>query len=87
MRLRRVVLALTPTNDLDLQTLVDPTGRVMAVVVPMEAWREIASETHHLLRSPAMRERLVVALGRSGGASFGEAMSRLGLSDNDLVGE
>ena len=67
----------------------DPTGRVTAVVVPIEAWREIASEieTHHLLRSPEMRERLVAALGHMGGASFDEGLSRLGLSHDDPANE
>jgi len=55
-------------------------------VVPIEAWREIASEieTHHLLRSAAMRERLLAALGRDGGASLGDAMGRLGVSEDEL---
>ena len=52
-----------------------------AVVVPIEAWREIASEieTQHLLRSPAMRERLLAALGRDGGASLGEVLRLPGI--------
>jgi hypothetical protein len=72
--------------ELDLQTIVDAHGRITSVVVPIEAWHEIASEieTHHLLRSPAMRERLVAALTREGGASLGEAMERLGVSDDEV---
>ena len=69
-----------------LHYLADEEGAITAVVVPIAVWREIASEleTQHLLRSPAMQERLTAALGREGGYSFDEVLERLGFSENEL---
>ena len=54
-----------------IQTIVDKDGEVTAVVVPVAAWREIAEavETHHLLRSPTIRQKVVEALGPRGAAA------------------
>ena len=71
-----------------LQYLADEHGDITAVVVPIDVWREVASEaeTQHLLRSPAMRERLTEAIGREGGLSFDEVLDRLGISDDEVGG-
>ena len=55
----------------DIQTIIDKNGDVTAVVVPVAAWREIAEaiETHHLLRSPTVRDKVVAALNRDGGSA------------------
>lgn len=54
-----------------IQTIVDKDGEVTAVVVPVAAWREIAEavETHHLLRSPTIRQTVVEALDRGAAAA------------------
>ena len=69
-----------------LHYLTDEEGGITAVVVPIALWREVASEleTQHLLRSPAMRERLVAALAREGGHSFDEVLERLGVSEEEV---
>jgi hypothetical protein len=71
-----------------LQYLADERGDITAVVVPIAAWREIAAEleTQHLLRSPAMRERLLAALGREGGYALDEVLARIGVSQDELDG-
>jgi len=68
----------TPT---DLQFVSDATGNAIAVIVPIELWREIESEreTAHLLKSNAMRQRLLEAKGRNGGVSLEEARANLGI--------
>ena len=72
--------------DIALQYIADESGDLRAVVVPIEAWREIASEieTQHLLRSPVMRERLVAALGRDSGPGLADVMERLGISSDEV---
>ena len=64
-----------------MQYVVDAEGNPTAVLVPIEMWREISSEreTEHLLRAPAMRERLLAASARVDGIPLAEALSRLGL--------
>ena len=73
-------------SESTLHYLADERGDITAVVVPIAAWREITAEleTQHLLRSPAMRERLLDALSREGGASFSEVLDRLGVSEREL---
>ena len=73
-------------SETALHYLADEEGAITAVVVPIAAWREIASEleTQHLLCSPAMRERLLTALGREGGRSFEEVLEHLGVSESEL---
>lgn len=67
------------TQD-ELHFLSDSEGHVTAVVVPIERWREIASEleTQHLLKSDAMRRRLLAARSRDGGLSLDEAVAQFG---------
>jgi PHD/YefM family antitoxin component YafN of YafNO toxin-antitoxin module len=65
----------------DVQYVTDGEGNPTAVLVPIELWREIASEheTEYLLRNPVMRERLLAASARTEGIPLDEALSRLGL--------
>jgi PHD/YefM family antitoxin component YafN of YafNO toxin-antitoxin module len=65
----------------DVQYVTDGEGNPTAVLVPIELWREIASEreTEYLLRHPAMRERLLAARARTEGIPLEDALARLGL--------
>ena len=76
----------TPMTDSALRYLADERGDITAVLVPIDTWRELSSEaeTNHLLRSPVMRERLVAAMGRHGGASLREAMDQAGVTDAEV---
>jgi len=55
----------------------EPTG----VIVPIELWREIESEreTAYLLKSDAMRDRLLAAKRRQDGISIEAAVEKLGI--------
>jgi len=69
-----------------LQYIADERGDITAVVVPIAKWREITSEleTQYLLRTPAMRRRLLAALAREGGSSLEEVLGELGISEQEL---
>ena len=56
-------------------------GEPTAVIVPIALWREIAleCETAHLLKSEAMRQRLLAALERGSDIPLNEAVAKLGL--------
>ncbi|MBE2186947.1 MAG: prevent-host-death protein [Rhodothermales bacterium] len=47
----------------NVQIVTNEDGEQTAVLVPIDVWREVESwlETAHLLRSDAMRERLLAA--------------------------
>ena len=64
-----------------LQYISDEEGNPTGVIVPIELWREIASEdeTSYLLRSEAMRKRLLEARQRQEDISFDEVREKLGL--------
>ena len=70
----------------DLQYIADGDGRLKAVVVPIDTWRDIESEleTTHLLRSESMRQRLLEALRRERGVPLEQAMADLGVSEGEL---
>lgn len=65
----------------EIQIVSNEAGEPTAVIVPIALWNEIASEreTAYLLKSDAMRNRLLEALRRSSGVSLDEAVSKLGL--------
>jgi len=65
----------------DVQYVSDAAGRAVSVIVPIKLWREIASEreTDYLLKSPAMRARLLAAKESGEGISLEEVRSRLGI--------
>ncbi len=65
----------------EIQYISDAEGQPVGVIVPIELWREIESEreTAHLLKSNAMKRRLMEAKGREGGISLNEACEKLGI--------
>lgn len=65
----------------DVQYVADENGMVTAVIIPVDLWREIASErsTAYLLQSPTMRTRLLEALERAESVTLDEARAQLGL--------
>jgi PHD/YefM family antitoxin component YafN of YafNO toxin-antitoxin module len=65
----------------DIQYISDEEGNPTGVIVPIEIWREIASEreTAYLLRSEAMKQRLLEARERREGIPFDEARQKLGI--------
>ena len=69
---------MTETN---IQFVSDENGQPTAVIVPIELWREIESEreTSHLLKSAAMKRRLLEAKSRQTGIPIEEALEKLGI--------
>jgi PHD/YefM family antitoxin component YafN of YafNO toxin-antitoxin module len=68
-------------SSTDIQFVSDENGEPTAVIVPIELWREIASEreTAYLLRSETMKARLLGALQRNDGVTFEAAVEKLGI--------
>ena len=64
-----------------VQYVSDESGNAVAVIVPIDVWREIESEreTAYLLKSDAMRKRLLEAKDRIGGVSLDEVRQKLGI--------
>jgi hypothetical protein len=64
-----------------IQYISDEDGKPTGVIVPIELWREIASEdeTSYLMRSEAMRKRLLEARQRQEDIPFDEVREKLGL--------
>lgn len=64
-----------------IQHVSDEEGQAVSVIVPIELWREIASEreTAYLLRSETMKKRLLEAKNRVEGVSLEEARAQLGI--------
>ena len=56
-------------------------GQPTAVIVPIEFWKEIASEreTAYLMKTETMRHRLLAALERGSGVPLDDAVAKLGL--------
>jgi PHD/YefM family antitoxin component YafN of YafNO toxin-antitoxin module len=67
--------------DADIQVVSNEAGEATAVIVPIALWREIASEreTAYLLKSEAMRQRLLGAVERGSGLPLDEAVAKLRL--------
>ena len=65
----------------EIQYVTDAEGRPVSVIVPIDLWREIESEkeTAYLLKSEAMKERLLAAKERQQGIAFDEARSQAGI--------
>lgn len=59
----------------------DGQGNPTAVLVPIDLWREIASEreTAYLLGSETMKRRLLEAKGRDEGIPFEDVRAKLGV--------
>jgi hypothetical protein len=64
-----------------IQYICDENNQVTGVIVPIELWKEIESEreTAYLLKSEAMKNRLLEAKSRKGGIPFDEACQKLGI--------
>ena len=64
-----------------LQYIHDAEGNPVGVIVPIDIWREIESEreTAYLLKSDAMKERLLAAKSRTDGVSLEDARAKLGI--------
>jgi PHD/YefM family antitoxin component YafN of YafNO toxin-antitoxin module len=67
--------------DPPVQYVSDANGNAVAVLVPIELWKEIESEreTAYLLKSDTMRQRLMEAKNRMGGLSLDDARKKLGI--------
>lgn len=67
--------------DTDIQIVSNEAGEPTAVIVPIGLWREIASEreTAHLLKSEAMKQRLLGAMKRQDGLSLETVVEKLGM--------
>ena len=65
----------------ELQIVSNENGEPTGVIVPIELWREIESEreTAYLLKSDAMRDRLLAAKRRQDGISIEAAVEKLGI--------
>lgn len=67
-------------RDFDIQIVSNRAGEPTAVIVPIELWREITSEreTAYLLKSKAMKDRLLASLQRCDGISLDDTAATLG---------
>jgi antitoxin YefM len=65
----------------DIQFISDETGKTTGVIVPIDLWRDIASEreTAYLLRSETMKRRLLEAMKRTDGIPLEEVREKLGI--------
>jgi PHD/YefM family antitoxin component YafN of YafNO toxin-antitoxin module len=72
---------MTRFTDAGVQYVTDADGKAVGVIVPISLWREIESEreTAYLLRSEAMKKRLVEAKERAEGISLEDARAKLGV--------
>jgi PHD/YefM family antitoxin component YafN of YafNO toxin-antitoxin module len=64
-----------------IQYISDENNQVTGVIVPIDLWREIESEkeTAYLLKSEAMKKRLLDAKNRKEGIPFDKACEKLGV--------
>jgi hypothetical protein len=63
----------------DIQYISDAEGKLVAVIVPIALWREIESEqeTAYVLKTSAMKQRLIGAKDRQGGLPIEEVRAKL----------
>ncbi|MDJ0533372.1 MAG: hypothetical protein QNJ70_12880 [Xenococcaceae cyanobacterium MO_207.B15] len=68
-------------NPAEIKYVSDETGKTIEVIVPIDLWREIESEreTAYLLKSEAMKQRLIQAKNRQEGISLEEVREKLGI--------
>ena len=64
-----------------IQYIADENNNITGVIVPIDLWQEIQSEkeTAYLLKSKAMKKRLLDAKNRKKGLPFDEARKMLGV--------
>ena len=69
------------STETPVQYVSDASGNAVAVIVPIDVWRQIESEreTAYLLKSDAMRERLTESMQRTGGISLDDVRKKLGI--------
>ena len=67
--------------EAEIQYVSNESGEPTAVIVPISLWRDIESEreTAHLLKSEAMKRRLLEAKDRRQGLSLDEVIEKLGV--------
>ena len=67
--------------DAQIQYVSNENGETTAVIVPISLWREIESEreTAYLLKSEAMKRRLLAAKDSKEGIPFEAALEKLGI--------
>ncbi|MGG6239719.1 prevent-host-death protein [Nodosilinea sp. AN01ver1] len=67
--------------DPQVQYISNDKGEVTGVILPVQLWQSILGEleTQHLLKSDAMRQRLLEAKQRGEGIAFETALTQLGL--------
>ena len=65
----------------EVQYVSDADGKPLGVIVPIELWQEIESEreTAYLLKSDAMKRRLLEAKDRQQGISLEVVREKLGI--------
>jgi hypothetical protein len=65
----------------DVQYVSDASGKAVSVIVPIELWQAISSEreTAHLLKSDAMKQRLLEAKDRTEGIPLEQVRAQLGI--------
>ncbi len=68
-------------NMSEVQYITDDLNNITGVIVPIDLWHELQSEkeTAYLLKSDAMKERLLAAKKRDGGTSLEETCEKLGV--------
>jgi len=68
-------------EPLTLQYVHDSQGNRVGVIVPIDLWQEIEAEreTAYLLRSEAMKSRLLAAKNRTEGISIEDVRAKLGI--------
>jgi hypothetical protein len=64
-----------------LQYVHDADGKPVGVIVPIDLWQQIEAEreTAHLLKSEALKARLLAAKNRTDGISLEDARAKLGI--------
>jgi PHD/YefM family antitoxin component YafN of YafNO toxin-antitoxin module len=65
----------------EVQYISDDRNNITGVIVPIDLWHELQSEkeTAYLLKSEAMKERLLAAKKRGQGIPLEEACEKLGI--------
>jgi PHD/YefM family antitoxin component YafN of YafNO toxin-antitoxin module len=68
-------------NTTPIQFVSDAQGKPTAVIVPIELWQELLAEqeTAYLLKSTAMKQRLLTAKGRKEGIAFEDVCEKIGV--------
>jgi len=68
-------------SDTDIQIVSNEAGEPTAVIVPIELWREIASEREpaYFLKSETTKQRLFAAAQRQDGLSLESVIEQLGI--------